>query len=163
MEKLCAVCKKKVDSETAAILTLGGYANAKYLCEECDSDMEIATRSRDCSEISSAMDRITKKMSDAGIDDKLSLKTVSELLSEAKERAEKIKLGEYDFAEEEENDAAVEEVPEELRETEEDKILDEKEREQNKKIDRVIGIISGIVISATFAYIAYRFISTWFL
>ena len=131
--------------------------------ESSRNSAPLVASARDCSEISSAMDRITKKITDAGVDDKLSLKTVSELLSEAKERAEKIKLGEYDFAREEEDDAAVEEVPEELRETEEDKILDEKEREQNKKIDRVIGIISGIVISATFAYIAYRFISTWFL
>lgn len=162
MEKLCAVCKKKVDSETAAILTLGGYANAKYLCEECDADMEIATRSRECSEISGAMDRITKKMSAAEIDDKLSLKTVSDLLAEAKDRAEQISRGEYDFAKEEEDDAAVEEVPEELRETEEDKIRDEEEREQNKRIDRIIGVISAVVISATFAYIAYRLFSTWF-
>ena len=163
MEKLCAVCKRKVDSESAAILTLGGYANAKYLCDECDGDMEIATRSRDVAEISDAMDRITKKMSAAEIDDKLSLKTVSDLLAEAKDRAEKIKLGEYDFAKEEEDDAAVEEVPEELRETEEDKIRDEEEAAKNRKIDRIIGIISGVVISAAFAYIAYRLISTWFL
>ena len=163
MEKLCAVCKRKVDSESAAILTLGGYANAKYLCDACDGDMAIATRSRDCAEISEAMDRITKKMSGAGVDDKLSLKTVSDLLAEAKERAEKIKLGEYDFAREEEDDAAIEEVPEELRETEEDKIRDEEEAVKNRRIDRIIGIISGVIISAAFVYVAYRLITTWFL
>ena len=58
------------------------------------------------------------------------------------ERAQKIKQGNYDFSLDEIADADSEDgfddIPEELRETEEDRLQDEKDAELLKKIDKVL-------------------------
>ena len=162
MEKLCSVCNKKVDSETAAILTIGGYGNPKYICEECDGDFAEATGAKDLEAIKSAMDRIGKKMSLADPNDKLVLKTVEDIMTEASARAKKIQEGTYDFsAEEAEESKEEQEIPEELRETEEDKELDRKEAERNKKIDKIINWVSAILMLGVLGYAIYRLITNF--
>lgn len=162
MEKLCSVCNKKVDSETAAILTIGGYGNPKYICEECDGDFAEATGAKDLEAIKSAMDRIGKKMSLADPNDKLVLKTVEDIMTEASSRAKKIQEGTYDFsAEEKDSSKEEQEIPEELRETEEDKELDRKEAERNKKIDKIINWVSAIVLLGALGYAIYRLITSF--
>ncbi len=162
MEKLCSVCNKKVDSETAAILTIGGYGNPKYICEECDGDFAEATGAKDLEAIKSAMDRIGKKMSLSDPNDKLVLKTVEDIMAEASARAKKIQEGTYDFsAEEAEESKEEQEIPEELRETEEDKELDRKEAERNKKIDRIINWVSAILLLGVLGYAIYRLITNF--
>lgn len=162
MEKLCSVCNKKVDSETAAILTIGGYGNPKYICEECDGDFAEATEAKDLEAIKSAMDRIGKKMSLADPNDKLVLKTVEDIMTEASARAKKIQEGTYDFsAEEAEESKEEQEIPEELRETEEDKELDRKEAERNKKIDKIINWVSAILMLGVLGYAIYRLITNF--
>lgn len=162
MEKLCSICNKSVDSETAAILTIGGFGNPKYICEECDGDFADATGAKDINEISAAMDRISKKMTSIGTDDKLVLKSVKEIMEEASLRAEKIKNGTYDFSIEENNrECGDDSVPEELRETEEDKELDRKESERNKKLDKITNWVCIGVLIALLGFIAYRVITTF--
>lgn len=162
MEKLCSVCNKKVDSETAAILTVGGYGNPKYICEECDGDFAEATGARDVEAIKSAMDRIGRKMSLSDPNDKLVLKTVEDIMAEASARAKKIQEGMYDFsAEEAEGSKEEQEIPEELRETEEDKELDRMEAERNKKIDRIINWVSAIALLGVLGYAIYRLITNF--
>jgi len=162
MGKLCSVCNKKVDSETAAILTIGGYGNPKYICEECDGDFAEATGAKDLETIKSAMDRIGKKMSLADPNDKLVLKTVEDIMTEASARAKKIQEGTYDFsAEEAEESKEEQEIPEELRETEEDKELDRKEAERNKKIDKIINWVSAILLLGVLGYAIYRLITNF--
>ncbi len=163
MEKLCSCCNAPVDSESAAILTLGGFGNAKYLCEDCDQTLNTATRGRDVEEIDGAMDRICDRMRRANIDDTFTLKTVKDILNGAKARRDGIEKGEYDFTAEEENDEASEDVPEELRETEEDRLADEKEAAENKKWDKIITIVSAVAFAAVLGYLAYRFIAGYFL
>lgn len=162
MEKLCSICNKSVDSEAAAILTIGGFGNPKYICEECDGDFADATGAKDIIEISAAMDRISKKMTSIGADDKLVLKSVKEIMEEAYLRAEKIKNGTYDFSIEENNrESGDDSVPEELRETEEDKELDRKESERNKKLDKITNWVCIGVLIALLGFIAYRVITTF--
>ena len=162
MEKLCSCCNTLVDSESAAILALGGYGNVKYLCEECDGYLNTVTRGRDAFEIDDAREKLCARIREARIDDNFTLKVVNGILSEAEARRDAIEKGEYDFSKEEEDDAATEEVPEELRETEEDKLADEKEREAAKKWDKVITIVSAVVFAAVIGYLAYRFIAGYF-
>jgi len=165
MEKQCSICKRAVDSEAAAILTLGGFGNPRYMCSECDSDFEDATRAREIDKITEAMDRIGKKMSESNVDDKLVLKTVKEIMEEAAERGAKIKSGEYDFSLEDNGEALTEEyeVPEELRETEEDKEIERKEAEKNAKFDKISNWICLAVLALALGYVIYRFVSTYFL
>jgi vacuolar-type H+-ATPase subunit I/STV1 len=163
MEKLCSCCRAAVDSEDAAILTLGGFGNAKYLCDECDGYLNTVTRGRHAYEIDGAADSLRERIRKAGIDDPLTLKTVESVLKEAKERRDSIERGEYDFAVEEEEDEKSEDIPEELRETEEDRIADEKEAAVNKKWDKIITIVAAVVFIAVVGFLAYKFIAAYFL
>ena len=175
MQKLCCICNKIVDSDTAPILTVGGYGNAKYLCEECATDLDTATSARDFDTIKSAMDSIGEKMGKNNIDDELVIATVGELFIGAKERAKAIEAGEYDFSGEDadevtdteiskETEADAEEsgeeseefdIPEDLRETEEDRELDAKEKKQGAFYDKIFNWISIGIIVAALAAVAY--------
>jgi hypothetical protein len=162
MEKLCSVCNKKVDSETAAILTIGGYGNPKYICEECDGDFAEATGAKDIEAIKAAMDRISKKMTAIDQTDGLVLGAVGDIMEEASERAKKIQEGTYDFSAEKTEDLDGEqEIPEELRETEEDKELDRKEAERNKKLDKIVNWVSAIALLGVLGYAIYRLIANF--
>ena len=175
MQKLCCICNKIVDSDTAPILTVGGYGNAKYLCEECATDLDTATSARDFDTIKSAMDSIGEKMGKNNIDDELVIATVGELFIDAKKRAKAIEAGEYDFSREdadevtdteisEDTETDAEEcgeeseefdIPEELRETEEDRELDAKEKKSNAFYDKIFNWISLGIIVAALAAVAY--------
>lgn len=176
MQKLCCICNKIVDSDTAPILTVGGYGNAKYLCEECATDLDTATSARDFDTIKSAMDSIGEKMGKNNIDDELVIATVGELFIGAKERAKAIEAGEYDFSAEDADEATATapteeseeteaeesgeeseefDIPEELRETEEDKALDAKDKKSNAFYDKIFNWISIGIIVAALAAVAY--------
>ena len=163
MEKLCSVCNKKVDSETAAILTIGGFGNPKYICEECDGDFTEATGAKDIEAIKAAMDRISKKITSIDQTDKLVLSTVGDIMEEASKRAKKIQDGTYDFSSEtaDESEAESDDIPEELRESEEDKELDRKEAERNKKIDKIINWVSAVAFLGILGYAIYRLINNF--
>ncbi len=128
----------------------------RYLCPECEELFERATNAREPEEINEAIEKIGESLESADNDDKFILNTVNEVLASAKERRELIESGVYDF----ENDAAEEaegdgDVPDELRESEEDRILDEKEEIATKKFDKVMNYVSGGLIIAIIAAIIY--------
>lgn len=162
MEKLCCICNKKVDSETAAILTIGGYGNSKYICDVCDGDFAEATGAKDIEAIKASMDRISKKLTSSGQTDELVLKSVGEIMEQASSRAKKIQEGAYDFsAEEAEESDEEQQIPEELRETEEDKELDRKEAERSKRFDKIINWVSAALLAGVLGYVIYRFITSY--
>lgn len=149
MGSFCSVCQGAVDREKSAILTLGGFGNPRYMCDECAKDFDTVTLSHDVEEISCAMDRIGKKMTSVNQEDKLVLKTVKEIMENAKSRAEQIKDGTYDFSSEQAEEDIEEEIPEELRETEEDKETVRLQEERNKKIDKISNwVCLGVIIGA---------------
>lgn len=161
-EKICSVCRAKIESEEAAILTLGGFGNPRYLCDSCASDFDAASSEKEVSDIDSAIDRISKKMTSARVDDGLVLKTVSELMASARERREQIRLGEYDFSEDElpeEN----EEIPKELLESDEDVAAERLAAEKNKKYDKITNIICAVLALAALGFFIYRIIKTYFI
>lgn len=162
MKKNCCTCLAKVEEENASILTMGAYGTPKYLCEDCAALIETITLGREYDEIADAMEQLTKTMSKANIDDRFTVSTVTDLLASAAERARKIKDGTYDFALDESEEEFLE-IPEEIRETEEDKLLDKKDAEAAEKFDKILNwawLICGI---AALGYFAYYIITRWII
>ena len=137
MTKLCSICKKEINSEDASILAMGGFGNPKYICDDCAEELDKVVRGQDYDEIMSSMAVISDKISRSSIDDQLTVDTVKSLFSEAKDRAEKIKSGDYDFSLDAIEDDAADDIPEALKETEEDRMLDEEERIENEKRNEI--------------------------
>ena len=126
----------------------------------CDKEVTCRTRRPILSygKIREAMERIGKKLANAGPDD-LTLETVDTVLRESAERAAKIKDGSYDFSlDEAEEDSADDSVPEELLETEEDKALDRRDEERSKRFDKIFNWITLAVFLAAAVLIVYNLV-----
>ena len=157
----CAICKRAIENtDGAAILAMGGFGNPRYMCEECCSDFDELTLSRDVEDIKSAADRIGKKMSKSEVDDKLTLRTVEDIMKSSAERKEKIESGEYDFSEEEARQNALcdEGVPPELQESEEDAEAERIRAEKYAKFDKITNVICIVLLVAAIGFAIYRII-----
>lgn len=152
----CSICKAGVESENAAILAMGGFGNPRYMCEECRGDFDELTLSRDTEAIKLSAERIVKKMSKAGIDDKLTLKTVEEIMKSAGERKEKIEEGVYDFSEEETEQNSDEEIPEELLESDEESEEEKEKALRAEKLDRITNWICIALIVLAVIFVIYK-------
>ncbi len=162
MDKQCVICKKLTDSESSAVLVLGGFGNPKYICEECEADIDTARLSHFPEEVFSAMERVGEKLTSANIEDEQVLATVNVLFSTASERATMIVAGTYDFANDEHfKDEADFELTDEYKETEEDKELDRKEKEKNAKFDKISSIVCAVLLAAALGFLIYRIISSY--
>jgi hypothetical protein len=119
--------------------------------------METATSSREVDDIVSAMDKLTKKLSDKNIDDRFTVETVTAMFEDAARRAASIKDGTYDFSlDEVSEEESFEDIPEELAETEEDRALDEKEREEAKRFDGFMNWVWLGVLIGALGFIIWR-------
>ena len=156
----CTGLTRLEDDSNAPVLTMGAYGTPKCLCEHCASLVETITLGRDYDEITSAMEAITAKMSASNVDDRATVTAMTDLLAASAERAQQIKDGTYDFSLDEESadEDSFDEIPEELRETEEDKELDKKDEEAMKKFDKVLNILWIIVGIFALGIIAWRII-----
>lgn len=157
----CSICRRKIESDDPAVLTMSSFGYPRHICEECEKDLDDATLSKDPEIISAAIERIGKKMQQANNDDAITLKAVTEIVENATERGEMIKNGVYDY----DNDDAVkeeenEEVPEELLETEEDRELDEKEQKTGEKLDKVLNWVTLAIFIAAMGYLIYWFFTS---
>ena len=162
MKRNCCTCLARIeDEENAPILAMGAYGNPKCLCPECAELVDTITLGTEYGSITSAMDEITKRMSQANVDDGITVDAMTALLARSAERAQKIKEGSYDFSLDEAEDVedSFDEIPEELQETEEDRLLDEKEAEANRKFDRILNWMWVGVAIAAVGILAYRVIS----
>ena len=155
--KHCSICGKEV-SEDAAILTMGGLGSPRLLCDECEELLDRSLNGKEYGDLAEATDTLAERLEKFGNEDSAVLEKVGELFSQAKERAELIKSGDYDFSAEEAPEEEVEEIPEELRETEEDRLLDEEEAKENKKIDKITTIICGVAFVAVLVFFIVKFI-----
>lgn len=156
--KTCALCRKEFEKEEPAVLTMTALGNPKYLCEDCEKDLDEATLARDPRVISDAMERIGAKLVRENNSDKLVLDTVDGLLREARERAELIESGDYDFESDAEEDE-LDDVPDELKESEEDKARDEAEAKAAKKADKIVNVVCIAAVLAACGYLVYRLIT----
>ncbi len=156
--KTCCICLNDIELEEPDILAMGGFGTPRYLCPECAADIECATSSREYDDIVAAMDRISKNLDEKNIDDGITLPTVTKLLLESAKRARAIEDGSYDFAlDEREDEYAYDEIPEELRETEEDRLLDEADRVEGEKLDRLFNWLWVAIIFGAVAFMVWWF------
>lgn len=155
MKRNCCTCLARIENDDAPVLTMGAYGTPKVLCDDCAELVEKITIGRDYDEITSAMNELTAKMSASNVDDHVTISTVTDILSESAKRAQQIKEGTYDFSlDDAKEEEGFDEVPEDLLETEEDRLLDEKEAEANAKFDKYmnwatwigLGIAAAILI-----------------
>lgn len=162
----CALCGRIPDVEEPAILTLGKYGKPRHLCEECEAELDTATLGRDYGEIVDAIDRLGKKATTFGKDDPSTVSTMKGILMNAAKRAAAIKEGKYDFdldetptvSEGEEETESFDEIPEELRETEEDAELDRRDAEFAKKFDKVLNWVWVVVLVGTVTVFLLKFV-----
>lgn len=154
MSKNCSTCLRKTTNEDAPVLTMGAYGTPKYLCDECAELIETITGGKDYDAITAAMQTLTDVMSASNVDDRVTMETVTAMLEQSAKRAQKIKEGTYDFSLDE-TDEGFDEIPDELQETEEDRLLDEKEKAANEKFDKFMNklwIVLGAVAAVLFLY-----------
>ena len=164
MRKNCCTCLARIENEDAPVLTMGAYGTPKLLCDECAALVETACYGREYDAIVEALDRLTRRMSESNVDDRVTVATVTSMLAENAERAQKIKEGTYDFSlDEEKQNEGLDEIPEELQETEEDKLLDEKDAQANAKFDKAMNWAwIGVGIGAL-GFIIWKLIDLLFL
>ena len=156
------ICERNVEREDAPILAMGGAGYARVLCEECDRELQVATRGHDVDEIKAAINSLSTKMANSE-PDAVTYRMMNEILVTATQRAMEIKDGTYDFArDDEEDNEGFDEIPEELLESEEDIELDKKDEEKAKKFDKVYNIILAILLTAFGGLLIYNLISNLF-
>ena len=153
MGKNCCTCLKKIENENAPVLAMGAYGTPRLLCDDCAALIDTVTLGRDYDEITAAMQNLTDVITKSNVDDRLAVSTVTEILEESAKRAQQIKEGTYDFSLDEVEEEGFDEIPEELQETEEDRLLDQKEAESNAKFDKFmnwlwigVGALAGAFI-----------------
>jgi hypothetical protein len=142
---------------------MGAYGNPRYLCDECSGELDSAIASHEVSEIEAAMASLGDKMLKYSPDSQ-TFEAVENILSSAKDRCAKIADGSYDFALDEvelasDGEPILEDIPEELCESEEDKELDRQEEVKQKQLDKFFNYVNiglGIGIVITFGYIIYK-------
>ncbi len=158
-DERCSLCLEAVDSEEADILTMGGYGTPKYLCPECAKKIENVMGGRDYDSIVLSLDELNSTVLKNNIDNHAVLKSITEILAKGAERASKIKEGTLDFDDELAEGESEEEfdITEDLEESEEDRLLDEKEKEVQKKFDKITSIICGTVFVLALAYMIWYF------
>ena len=158
-KKKCCICQAEVDSKIASILTMSGYGNPRYLCADCEALVDTATLGDDYEKIMEAMDRLGKTLADNDKGDTSVFDALTDIFAAAGERAEKIREGSYDFSLDSVNDdEGFDEIPEELQETEEDKIKDKRDEKINRVLDKVTSWICGIAMVATLGYFLLKFV-----
>ena len=154
----CCLCLSAVNSEEADILTMGGYGTPKYLCPECAKKIDNVLSGRDYDSIVLSLDELNASVIKSNVDNHAVLASITKILADGAERANKIKEGTLDFDKELEEKKEEEfEITEELEESEEDRLLDEKEAVVQKKLDKITSIVSGVILVAAIAYLIWYF------
>ena len=149
----CCMCDIRLESEDAPVLSMGAAGIPRLLCDRCAGLLDKATLSKDFDEIKDAVGEIGSIMA-AHDPDSVTSTIVRSLMVDASERAKAIKDGSYDFSlDENPEDGGLDEIPEDMLESEEDIEKDKADEEKVKKFDKVYNIIltctlvlTGIVV-----------------
>ena len=159
----CCICEANIEREDAPVLSMGGAGYARVLCDRCAELLDTATLGQDYDEIKSSIAEVGEIMANHD-PDRVTLTVVSGLVYNASQRAKEIKEGTYDFSlDAEDNNEGFDEIPEELRESEEDIQKDKEEEEKLKKFDKIYNyILIGAGIAAA-VIVVWKIIDTFFL
>ena len=158
---ICSICGKAIEKEEPSVLTISGYGNPRYICEECEHQMDVAITGREPEEIEENVKVLGEKMNAAK--DEYAVAAMYNFISVACERLAKIKEGAYDFSIDEkmqelDGEGSFDEIPEELQETEEDRELDKRDAEKQKKFDEILNWVSLVAIVGTAIYVILSYI-----
>lgn len=158
----CCICDRVFERENAPVLSMGAGGNPRFLCEDCEELLDIATKGHDFDEIEKAMDKLGKLMAD-GNPDRVTFSIVNDLMLGASDRAKAIKEGNYDFALDDEpvEDGGLEEIPEDMLESEEDKKKDEAEQKKLAKFDKVYNVLITVLATATVLLLAWKLVDIY--
>ena len=146
---ICSLCHNTCESD-APVLVMGPYGNPRLICNECSEQLDTVTLGKEIPLIKEAMRKLGEKIAQKNPDD-LSLETVNGILGSAADRARLIEEGTYDFSlDDADEQEELLDIPEEQKESEEDKLLDEKDAEKMAKFDRffnwvLIGVGAGVL------------------
>lgn len=167
----CCICGGDVETKTAAILTLGRSAYPRLLCPECERRIDTAGIAGTYEEVAEACRELGDAMTAYNVEDVSVINTVNDIISASMERAKAIREGTYDFSQDEPADNSAEErteptedgeeefdLPEELRETAEDRELDKKDARSNKIFDTVTGWLAGAILVGALVFFLIRFV-----
>ncbi len=154
----CSLCGRGIVSSEPAILTVGAYGIPKYICDDCAGAIDDMTTSRELDKIAAAFDKIGSAISKNTASDGTVNRVITDIMNGAKSRAERIKDGTYDFAEDETDDDVPDEIPEELLETEEDIAELERQNKRDQKIDLITNIVLVVAIVGLAAYALIKFV-----
>jgi len=158
----CSVCRAEIECGEGAVLAVGGFGTPRFICDGCAADFDAATTEKEVGAIDAAIDRISKKMTASAADDDFVLVTVDALMKNARERREKIRLGEYDFSLDEVSESE-NGVPEELLESEEDIQNEKIEAEKNAKYEKITNIVCAILAIGALGFVIYEMIMRFFI
>ena len=158
MEKKCAICYTNIDGDNAPILAMGGFGYPRLLCPECERLIESVSTTKDYDEFLEAKKSLASRCHPYLSDDKLTFDTVCSILDSSTERAEAIKSGTYDFSlDEVAEEDSFDEIPDDMKETEEDRLLDERDEEMSKKADKVLNWAMLGALIALIGFAVYFF------
>ena len=164
MANTCCMCCKNIEREDAPVLAMGAVGNPRLLCDECAALLDTATLGRDFTEIEAAMDKISGIMA-KNDPDGVTYSIVSDLMINASDRAKEIKDGTYDFSldEEEKDDGGLEDIPEDMLESDEDKEKDRVDEEKLKKFDKFYNIVIIVAGIAMAGMLIWKVLENFFL
>ncbi len=157
------MCDVNIEREDAPVLSMGAAGNPRLLCDRCAGLLDTATLGRDFDEIKDAVEEIGNIMADNDPDG-VTFSIVSSLMVDASDRAKAIRDGSYDFAlDSQENEDELDEIPEDMLESEEDIEKDKEEEEKLKKFDKFYNYaLIGAGIAAAL-FIIWKIVDTFFL
>ena len=165
-KKHCSLCYGEAP-EDAAILTVGRLGNPRYLCEECDTLLGGVVSGKSYGEIKTSLNALSDRISAAANEDQVVEEALADIFTSAKERAEMIKEGSYDFSLDEQEEAApeVETDSEGLEFGLADEELTEEqlaEKARKEKIERTVNTITNwvcgaILVGVVAAFLYYLF------
>lgn len=159
----CALCGTVPEKDEPTVLALGSYGYPRCLCEECEAEIDTATLGRDYDEIVAAITSLADKTEKFGRYDHTTFEAMQAILEDAAKRAAAIKDGSYDFSLDEQegtedSEESFDEIPEALRETEEDRALDEKEAKTNKVFDSILNWAWLVVFVGIIGFFLLKFV-----
>ena len=160
----CCICNRNIDREDAPVLSMGGAGIPRYLCEECEALLDAATLSKSYEEAGEAIGKISKYIAD-GDPDRVTYSIVSEILLKASGRAVAIKEGTYDFSLDEQvlENEGLDDIPEDLQESEEDKEKDKIEEVKKEKFDKVYNVLITVACAVLGCLFIWKIIEAFFL
>ena len=159
----CCLCKKNIENEEAPVLSMTAAGRPRYLCDECAALLDTVTLGKECEQIEEAMDQVSRIMA-KNEPDGVTYSIISKIMVDAAVRGKLIKKGVYDFARDElPYEDELEDIPEDLLESEDDAKKDEIEAKKNERFNKVYNIILYTLLGLTAGVVIWRLVQEYLL